>query len=95
MKLARSLIGVLVANEPFATEYFCNLFPPQRWATVFLPPDRPALAQVIADRVTEIIFPILRCVISIFRFPSLEPPGVAQFEKNFKSRDRFAGETAH
>ena len=72
MKLARSLIGVFVAKEPFATEYFCNLSPPQRWATVFLPPDHPALAQVIADRVIKIIFPILRCVISIFRFSSIE-----------------------
>jgi len=48
MKLARSLIGVFVANEPFVTEYFYNLSPPLQGATLSLPADRHPWPSAIA-----------------------------------------------
>lgn len=95
MKLARSLIGVVVANEPFAAEYFHNLSPPFQGSPVTLRPDRHAQSPAIAVGVAKNICKILGCVIKIFHFPSQKPPGVAPFKKIFNSRERFAGETAH
>ncbi len=48
MRPVRSLIGVLVASEPFATEYFHNHFPALKAATDSLPPDRPAQSPALA-----------------------------------------------
>jgi len=54
MKLARSLIGAVVANESFATGYFCNLFPPLRGATRSLPPDLHPWPPAIAAGTTAV-----------------------------------------
>ena len=77
MKPVRPLIGVLVTNEPFATQYFCNLFPPLQVAPVALRPDRPVLARAIAAGVTEKLFQILRCVPAVIRFRNMKSTGVA------------------
>ena len=52
MKLARPMIGIMVANGPFAAEYFHNLFPPLQGATLSLPADRYPRPSAIAAGTT-------------------------------------------